>query len=83
MADIAVTHDTPQDYDADVNQPTVTFECSVVGFHVYIRIIRDGIILCDWKIRDGFPPLQFTVIRHDHVIVQLPCGTGVMTVNRL
>ncbi len=83
MAVIAVTHDAPQVYDADINQPSVTLECSVVGFHVYMRIIRDGGILGDWKIIDGAPPLQFTVIRNDTVMIQLPTGTGTMTVNRI
>ena len=83
MAIIAVTHDVPQDYDADVNQATVNMECSVVGFHVYVRVIRNAVILGDWKVIDGAPPIVINLIRHDHVILQLPTGTGTMTVNRI
>jgi len=83
MAVIPVTHDTAQDYDTDINQASVTLEASVVGFHVYMRITRAGVTLGDWKILDGAPPAQFTVIRHDSVVVQLPCGTGTITVNRV
>ena len=83
MAVIAVTHDTPQVYDADINQASVTLECSVVGFHVYIRVERGGSILGDFKVIDGAAPIQIALIRHDKVTIQLPCGTGTMTVNRL
>jgi len=82
MAVIAVTHDTPQVYDADINQPTVDLQCSVVGFHVYMRVTRAGVI-GDWKIRDGAPPVVINLIRHDSVLILLPTGTGTMTVTRL
>lgn len=83
MAVIAVTHDTPQDYDTDINQASVTLECSVAGFHVYMRVTRGGVILGDWKIMADAPPVQFTVIRHDNVRIQMPTGTGTMIVNRI
>ena len=83
MAVIAVTHDVAQVYDADINQPTVNLECSVVGFHVYIEITRGGVILGDWKIIDGAPPVVINLIRHDNVVILLPCGTGTMNVTRL
>ena len=83
MAVIAVTHDVAQDYDTDINQPTVNLECSVVGFHVYVQVIRAAVILGDWKVIDGAPPIIINLIRHDYVKILLPCGTGTMTVTRL
>lgn len=83
MAVIAVTHDTPQVYDNDVNQATVNLQCSVTGFHVYVRVTRGGTILGDFKVFDGAAPMLIALIRHDQVVIQLPCGTGTMNVTKL
>ena len=77
-----VTKDTPSVNFVNVNRDMDVFvDCTTVGFSVYMRVIRGGVIVGDTKVLHG-ASLTMSLLKDD-VVEARPTGTGDIQVNIL
>ena len=82
MAALTVTKDTPTTAVANVNRNMdVLFDCTTVGFSVYIRTVRAAVVVSEVKVRFG-TSATISFLKND-VVEAVAVGTGTIQVTIL